>query len=115
MSKDPTHGSLAAALLDQKVAGLFHDKQYAYVPVIGGKGSGKAWGVGIAVEGEHGYCPIEDKTDADQLFAFASREEANDFCNGMNEHIGLSRIRAIEITVSSMRKPNKLRLVVEDQ
>ena len=103
---DPTNRRLEAALLDQKVAGEFHDKDYAYVPVM--NHNGKPWAIGIAVEGEHGYSPI-----VAEAFTYDNRDDAADFCDGMNMHIGLEKIRAIEIVVSSMRRPNRLRLVAE--
>jgi hypothetical protein len=93
--KDPTQQSLAAALLDQKVAGMMGDQSYAYVPVIGGS---KTWTIGIAVEGQDGYNPIEGG-----LFEFDHDSEVSAFCDGMNKHIGLDPYRAVQIITSTMR------------
>jgi hypothetical protein len=100
---DPTTNSLDAAILDQKVAGMFHGQAYAYVAVL----KKSMFGVGIAIDGEHGYYSVDG-------LEFKTYGEANDFCLGMNRHIGLTFTRQIEITVSSMRKPNRLRLSVEN-
>lgn len=91
---DPTNHSLEAAILDQKVAGAFHGKSYAYVSVI--RETGQAWGIGIAVEGERGYNPIDG-------IGFDRHYEAKEFCAGMNLHIGLSEHRMAEIVCSTMR------------
>jgi hypothetical protein len=92
---DPTSKSLEAALLDQKVAGAMGDLSYAYVAVVGGS---KQFTIGIAVEGQDGYNPIDGG-----LFEFDSYDEANVFCDGMNKHIGLDKRRAIEIICTTMR------------
>ena len=96
---DPTQKSLEAAILDQTVAGVFDDKPYAFVPVIGG--STKQWTIGVAVENESGYSPISGG-----YFEFDSYEKASDFCDGMNKHIGLDDYRAVQIVCSSMRAPS---------
>ena len=93
---DPTNHSLEAAFLDQKVADLFRYQQYAYVPVM--NEHGKPWAIGIAVENENGYTPLVAET-----FRYATRDEAAEFCDGMNHHIGLTDHRACEIICSSMR------------
>jgi len=94
---DPTNRSLEAALLDQKVAGMFHGKQFAYVPIH--RDEGKAWGIGIAVANERGYHAVDGG-----LFQYESRVEADVFCDGMNRHIGLSQQQALMIIASSMRR-----------
>jgi hypothetical protein len=94
-AEDPTSKSLEAALLDQKVAGMMGDQSYAYVPVVGGS---KTWMIGIAVEGQDGYNPIDGG-----LFEFDYDAEATAFANGMNKHIGLTPRRAAEIVTSTMR------------
>jgi hypothetical protein len=92
---DPTHNSLDAAILDQKVAGLMGDDAYAYVKVTG-EGA-KPWAIGIAVEHEAGYSPISG-------MEFATEAEADAFVDGMNRHIGLDARRAMEIVCSTMRR-----------
>jgi len=90
---DPTHHSLEAAILDQKVAGAMGDLPYAYVPVLNDDGK---WALGIAVEDEAGYSPV---TGMD----FRTDQEARNFADGMNKHIGLDPYRTMEIVTSSMR------------
>ena len=109
--KDPTTMWLDAALLDQVVAGKFHGRPYAFVPIYRSPDvfSRNIWGIGIAVEGEHGHYPV-----AHPSFTWAARDEAAAFCEGMNRHVGLSPLREVEIVASSMRKPNRLRITVED-
>ncbi len=94
MSEDPTQKSLEVALLDQKIAGIFGDKPYAYVAVIGNE---KPWGFGIAVEDEPGYNPVTG-------MEFDTKTEVDAFVDGMNMHIGLDEDRAIQIVISSMRQ-----------
>jgi len=89
---DPTHNNLDAALLDQKVAGVFQGKDYAYVPVVTERG----WEAGIAVANEDGYNPI------DGFRSFPDQDTARAFCNGMNKHIGLPMDHATGIIVSTM-------------
>lgn len=95
--KDPTNTSLEYALLDQKVAGAFNGKEYAYVSVP--RTTGKAWGAGIAVENEPGYSPLDGPS-----LEWDKRADAVAFCQGMNGHLMLSDIRATEIIASSMRR-----------
>jgi hypothetical protein len=97
---DPTHNWLEAAILDQAIAGLFGNKAYAFVAVL--RSGPKPWGVGVAVVEERGYHPIDT-----EIFSFAKREEAEDFCDGMNRHIGLSRLGTVRIIASSMRKTGR--------
>ena len=91
---DITSTHLEAALIDQSVAGSFHDKPYAFVAVI----NGNAWQLGVAVANESGYNPIAGKT-------FAHRAEAKNWADGLNKHIGLSDIEALDIISSTMRGP----------
>lgn len=95
--KDPTNENLAYALLDQKVAGTFHNKSYCYVSVA--RDTGKAWGAGIAVEWEHGYHLIDGPA-----VQWDRRHDAVWFCQGMNRHLGLHDQRVAEIVSSSMKK-----------
>lgn len=97
---DPTTQSLEAALLDQKVAGTFMEKPYAYIAVLSGADadSKMQWAIGIAVEDEQGYNEIRG-----EQFMFAQHAEARTFCDGMNRHIGLSVTRETEIICSTMR------------
>jgi hypothetical protein len=92
--KDPTKRSREAANLAQKVAGIMGKQAYAYIAVPKGKG----WGVAITVEGQRGYNQIDDG------FHFDRRDVADYFAKGMNAHIGLTPLRAIEIIASSMRE-----------
>ena len=87
---DITHGNLQAALLDQKIAGLFQGKTYAYTAVVAAGG----WQLGIAVANEKGYHSIS-KT-------FTEEKEAREWADGLNEHIGLDRDTAIRIVISTM-------------
>lgn len=93
---DPTQRSLEAAILDQTVAGTFEDKPYAYAAVLN-QGSGKMWAIGIAVEDEAGYNPVAG-------FEFDTQAEVDAFVDGMNKHIGLTKLKATEIIASSMRR-----------
>jgi len=90
---DFTTTNLEAALLDQKVAGLFAGKRYAFVSVLddGGK-----WALGIAVLDEAGYDPITGKT-------FATQAEAREWSEGLNKHIGLGPRDVLDIVASTMR------------
>lgn len=98
---DPTNGNLAAALLDQKVAGAFHGQKYAYTPVLNNNGY---WGLGIAVEDEAGYNPIQSAQ-----FRWKSQADARDFCRGMNKHIGLFEEDETRIVCSTMRSTSRRR------
>jgi hypothetical protein len=91
---DPPNTILAAALLDQKVAGQFACKDYAYIAVLKADGT---WGPGIAVANEPGYTPIDS-----EQFTWKVEADARLFCDGMNRHIGLNEAQVIGITVSSM-------------
>ena len=93
--KDITHTWLDAALLDQVVAGKFHGRSYAFVPVM--RDSGKPWGLGIAVENEGGYSPIDHDS-----FSWDEYDKAYDFCQSMNRHINLDPRREIQIIASTM-------------
>lgn len=84
---------LEAAILDQKVAGQFRDKRYAFVPVVAKGG----WELGVAVYDERGYSPIKGKT-------FKEHDEASEWADGLNAHIGLTDDEAIRIICSSMNK-----------
>jgi hypothetical protein len=94
---DPTNGSLEAALLDQKVAGMYDTKEYAYVAVTRDGKNDKPFGVGIAVLDEPGYTPIDGG-----LFQFDKYDEASAFAAGMNKHIGLNENAAVRIVASTM-------------
>ena len=93
-TQDITSRYLEAAILDQKVAGMFDGKRYAFVTVIGDDG----WQLGVAVEDEPGYSPITGKT-------FADRAEAQEWASGLNQHIGLHPAVAQNIVISTMRGP----------
>ena len=88
---DITTLNLDAALLDQKVAGQFGRKPYAYVSVVAVGG----WALGVAVANERGYSPIAGKT-------FKTMDEADAWADGLNEHIGLTREDRIRIVISTM-------------
>lgn len=89
---DITDNNLALAILDQKVAGAFNGKAYAYHAVINDNG----WTLGIAVKDERGYNPIDG-------LSYETESEAKTVANGMNGHIGLSRDQATDIVISTMR------------
>lgn len=95
---DITNNNLVAALLDQKVAGAFAGKNYAYVAVL--TDNANQWGVGIAVQNEPGFNLI---TGPD--LSWQDHKDAEGYCNAMNEHLGLTLDQAAEIVISSMRKP----------
>ena len=86
-----TNTHLEAAILDQKVAGEFHGKVYAFVAVIN-----DGYKLGVAVANEYGYSPIEGKT-------FEHYYQAKEWAAGLNKHIGLSEIEALDIVGSTMR------------
>lgn len=90
-----TQTHLEAAIIDQEVAGIFGriSKRWCYVAVMRGDGE---WGLGVAVEDEQGYHPIDGKT-------FPTRAEASEWANGLNDHVGLSETESTAIIVSSMR------------
>jgi hypothetical protein len=89
---DPTNTRLDAAILDQVVAGKFHDKDHAYVCVH----QDREWTVGIAVANERGYTPVGGSP------TFASHDEGTRFCRGMNKHIGLTEDAVDAIIISTM-------------
>lgn len=93
---DITTLNLEAAILDQKVAGEFRGKLYAFVAVQ----RRGAWILGVIVENENGYNPIDGKT-------FATREEALEWSNGLNEHLALSHDAVTDITISTMRRDRR--------
>jgi hypothetical protein len=92
---DFTTTNLEAAILDQKVAGTFPGKRYAF-HYVARKGS---WRLGVAVKDEPGYHPIDG-------LQFDSLHIAKRWANGLNEHIGLTRDAALDIVASTMRKGN---------
>jgi len=93
-TQDITSRNLEAAILDQKVAGTFRDKRYAFVTVLADDG----WQLGVAVEDEPGYSPITGKT-------FQDRAAAREWADGLNQHIGLTTHAAQNIVISTMRGP----------
>jgi len=88
---DITTFNLDAAIIDQKVAGLFQGKVYAFVAT-----ANKGYGLGVAVANESGYNPIQGKT-------FKTYGEAKTWADGLNTHIGLSKDEALDIIGSTMR------------
>jgi hypothetical protein len=94
---DITSRYLEAAILDQKVAGRFRGKRYAFVAVMQDTHpDGTPWALGVAVENEDGYHPLDGKY-------FTTMEEAREWADGLNEHIGLRPIDMVEIITSTMR------------
>jgi hypothetical protein len=87
---DITSNHLEAALIDQSVAGQLFDKRYAFVAVYG-----EGWQLGVAVANESGYNPIAGKT-------FKNQDEAEQWANGLNDHIGLDKLAALQIIGSTM-------------
>ena len=69
--------NLEAALIDQRVAGTFRDKAYAFVAVNGDSG----WQLGVAVANERGYNPVTGKT-------FVGHDEAQEWADSLNRHLG---------------------------
>lgn len=95
---DITSRNMEAAIIDQKVAGEFRGKRYAFAPVLAkGKKIGEFWMLGVAVENEAGYSPVEGRY-------FAEREEAREWADGLNQHIGHTPSSAFAIICSSVRK-----------
>jgi hypothetical protein len=88
---DITNTYLEAAFIDQNVAGAFHDKVYAFVAVV----AAKDYQLGVAVANEPGYNPIAGKK-------FDRYDEAKQWANELNDHIGLSRDAALDIIGSTM-------------
>ena len=96
MMTDITNIDLQAAILDQKVAGAFAGKRYAFVAIMSDAG----WALGVAVQDEDGYNPIVGKT-------FETREMAQGWADGLNKHIGLTPRQAIDIVVSTMQRQGR--------
>jgi len=90
---DITTTHLEAAIIDQKVAGEFAGKVYAFVAVIN-----DGYRLGIAVANESGYSPLHGKT-------FDHYDEAKRWATALNQHIGLSQDAALDIIGSTMRGP----------
>lgn len=91
MSSDITNERLEYAILDQKVAGTFGNRRYAYIAVIGEDG----WALGIAVANERGYNPIDG-------ISFTTEDKAKEIARRMNDHIQLSPDTVTSIVISSM-------------
>ena len=96
---DPTQRSLEAAILDQKIAGKFDDKPYAYVPVI--SEGPKQWEIGIAVKHEQATAQSRAASNS------TSTRKLMHSSDGMNMHIGLDPARAMKIIASSMSQQAK--------
>jgi hypothetical protein len=96
--QDITSTNLEAAIIDQKVAGAFRGKAYAFVAVTTEDG----YQLGVAVEDEPGYSPIDGKT-------FSEHAEAKQWASGLNRHIGLSPERTVAIVMTTMRRPLRSR------
>jgi hypothetical protein len=90
---DITTRHLEAAIIDQKVAGEFAGKAYAFVAVIN-----DGYQLGVAVANEPGYNPIQGKR-------FERYDEAKNWATALNDHIGLSSDEAMDIVGSTMRGP----------
>jgi hypothetical protein len=88
---DITTTHLEAAIIDQKVAGEFQGKPYAFIAVVARGG----WQLGIAVANELGYNPIDGKS-------FATQAEAKEWADGLNRHIGRDADSVLAIISSSM-------------
>lgn len=94
---DITSTHLEAAILDQKVAGVFRGKRYAFAVVTtDGKEDTGMWALGVAVQGEQGYNPIEGKT-------FDVHGDAQQWADGLNKHIGHTPRDVIEIITTTMQ------------
>lgn len=87
---DITNTHLEAALIDQNVAGAFSDKPYAFMAVVAKGG----WQLAVAVANERGYNPINK--------FFESQQEADEWAEGLNRHIGLSADAKFKIVASTM-------------
>ena len=90
---DITNEHLDAAILDQKVAGAFAGKRYAYIAIAKG-----GWTLGVAVANERGYNPIDGKT-------FTSQHDAREWAERLNAHIGIDDETASMIVLSTMGGP----------
>lgn len=62
----------------------------AYAPIVTAQG----WSIGIAVWGETGYYPTG--------YLFKTEAEAEKFCDGLNEHIGINKKQAFIIVTKTM-------------
>jgi hypothetical protein len=91
---DITNEYLEAAIIDQKVAGEFQGKVYAFVAVVEKSG----WKLGVAVANEQGYNPVEGKI-------FKNQGEAKQWAEGLNKHIKVSEEDYLDIVSSTMRGP----------
>lgn len=91
MTDDITTTHLEAALIDQKVAGAFQGKAYAFIAVYYDSG----WKLGIAVANERGYNIVNGKR-------FATEAEAREWARSLNRHICLSPDQEAAIVVSTM-------------
>lgn len=87
---DITSKYFEAALLDQRVAGEFRGKTYAYVALCAEGGHQ----LGIAVANEQGYNPISK--------IFKDEKVAREWADGLNEHIGVDEDTAMRIVISTM-------------
>jgi len=93
MPDDITRTHLAAALLDQKVAGTFRGKRYAYA-VIPHENNEGWWQLAVTVQGELGYNPIDG-------IRFDTHTEAKQWADGLNAHLKLSPADAALIVAST--------------
>jgi hypothetical protein len=91
--QDVTNTHLEAALIDQKVAGALRGHAYAFVAVVADGG----WQLGVAVQDEPGYIAVKGKS-------FVDHDEAKQWADSLNKHVGLTADAAIEIVCSSMRR-----------
>ena len=91
---DFTSLNLEAAFIDQKVAGAFPRKLYAFVAVIASDPDAE-YALGVAVANEPGFNPIQGKT-------FKTWDEAKQWAEGLNAHIGLTHDEAFAIIASTM-------------
>lgn len=90
--------TLQQSLLDQKVAGIFRNRNYAFVPVT--KDGAKPWTIGIAVQDEYGYHEIEGEG-----LDFKWAPDAQAYADAMNDHRRLQPDVVARIIASSMRRP----------
>jgi hypothetical protein len=88
---DITNMHLEAAIIDQKVAGVFPDKAYAFIATVG-----NGYQLGVVIANEPGFNPIAGK-------AFVHYREAEQWAEGLNKHIGLSKNEVTDIIGSTMR------------
>lgn len=91
--EDITTTHLEAAIIDQKAAGAFAGKRYAFCSVVGEDG----WQLGIAVANEDGYTPVLGKT-----FPWDQEDECRRWALSLNRHIGLSLSAEAAIIASTM-------------